>query len=83
MRRRRPAHSIDMLLECIAFVMHQIELELPPVREVINLRACGVPWRDIIKRLPDRVYISMRQDYEKFLRKVSGQQEWKLRMRSQ
>ena len=81
---RRRTHSIDMLIENIQWVMHQIEAELPPAREVINLRACGVPWREIAERLPGRALISMREDYTAFLRKVHVHPHWSyLRRRNQ
>jgi hypothetical protein len=58
--------------------------ELPPAREVITLRAQGMPWRDVAKRLPNRVLAMCKEDYVTFLRKVCVHEQWiYLRKRSQ
>lgn len=46
-----------------------------PVRDVVELRAAGVSWRDVTRALPDRVYWSMTDDWAWALRKVWGEHD--------
>jgi len=75
--QRKPKKDIDRVLECVTWVIRQIENEVGSVKEVIYLRAKdGKSFKEIFNMLPGRFYPSMVEDYQRFLRKLNDQPEF-------
>lgn len=66
-RRIERRHREDAAGELVTIVRSMPR----PVREVVEARAIGVPWKRITKELPDRAYFSMVDDYRRAVATLS------------
>ena len=62
----------DVLVRAAEEILAAVQALPAPLRMIVEERGSGHSWRRILRRHPDRLIFSMREDYDRALRVIQG-----------